>query len=92
MLFLWSAGASTQSPVLPKGPDAAPAELLGRCVTQNAVAATYDFKSDGTFSITVGDKVTETGAWAANASSVPKIASTSSNARPSKPVNARQRM
>jgi hypothetical protein len=69
MLFLWSAGASTQSPVLPKGPDAAPAELLGRCVTQNAVAATYDFRSDGTFSITVGDP-TKCEARAANGSSI----------------------
>ena len=89
LFLLCGASASTQSPALPKGPDAAPEELLGRWsliavirdgedvtqrgLTQGAVAATYDFKRDGTFSITVGDKVTETGAWAANAASVPKI-------------------
>lgn len=88
VLLLLGATTSTQSPTLPKGPDAAPAELVGRWsliavirdgedvtqrgLTQGAVAATYDFRSDGTFSITVGDKVTETGAWAANARSVPR--------------------
>jgi uncharacterized protein (TIGR03067 family) len=78
-----------QSGRLPVGPDAQPHELLGRWsliavirdgedttrngLTQGAVAAVYDFKSDGTFSIMVGEKTSETGTWSANATVVPKI-------------------
>lgn len=66
-----------------------PAELVGRWsliavirngidttrtgVTQGAVASVYDFKSDGTFTISLGEKVQETGTWSANATVAPKI-------------------
>lgn len=69
--------------------DAAPAELVGRWsliavirngidttrsgLTQGPVASVYDFKSDGTFTITLGEKVQETGTWSANATVTPKI-------------------
>ena len=41
-------------------------------MTQGGVAFVYDFKADGTFSITRGQKVAETGVWAANEKVVPK--------------------
>ena len=66
----------------------APAEVVGRWlliaairngedvtqagVTQAGAAFVYDFKADGTFSITRGDKVAETGIWSANEKVVPK--------------------
>lgn len=66
----------------------APAEIVGRWalvatirngedvtqagVTQVGDALVYDFKADGTFSITRGERVTETGAWAADDKTVPK--------------------
>lgn len=65
-----------------------PAELVGRWlliatirngedvtqggVTQSGDAFVYDFKADGTFSITRGDTVAETGIWAANEKVAPK--------------------
>lgn len=42
-------------------------------VTQGPVAAVYDFKSDGTFTISLGEKIQETGTWSANATATPKI-------------------
>lgn len=66
-----------------------PAELVGRWsliavirngvdttrtgVTQGPVASVYDFKSDGTFTISLGETVQETGTWSANATVTPKI-------------------
>ena len=41
-------------------------------VTQGGAVSIYDFKADGTFSITRGDSVAETGTWAADSSVVPK--------------------
>jgi uncharacterized protein (TIGR03067 family) len=68
--------------------DGAPAEIVGRWllvatirngedvtqagVTQGGDVLVYDFKADGTFSITRGEKVAETGAWAASEKAVPK--------------------
>ena len=68
--------------------EAAPAEVVGRWaliatirdaedvtqsgVTQGGAVSVYDFKADGTFSITRGESVLETGTWAANGSVVPK--------------------
>ncbi len=68
--------------------DVAPEELVGRWsliavirngvdttqtgVTQVPVASVYDFKRDGTFTISLGEKVQETGAWSANATTTPK--------------------
>ena len=42
-------------------------------VTQGPVASIYDFKNDGTFTISLGDKIQETGTWSANATATPKI-------------------
>jgi uncharacterized protein (TIGR02246 family) len=42
-------------------------------VTQGPVASVYDFKSDGTFTISLGEKIQETGTWSANANARPKI-------------------
>lgn len=66
----------------------APAEIVGRWVliatirngedvtqagvTQVGDALVYDFKADGTFSITRGERIAETGTWAANEKVVPK--------------------
>ena len=68
--------------------DSAPEELLGRWsliavirngidttrtgLTQVPVASVYDFKKDGTFTISVGEKVQETGTWSADATRTPK--------------------
>ena len=68
--------------------EGAPTELVGRWiliatirngedvtqagVTQGASPFVYDFRADGTFSITRGEKVVETGTWAANDKVVPK--------------------
>ncbi len=41
-------------------------------VTQVGDALVYDFKADGTFSIARGEKIAETGAWAANDKVAPK--------------------
>jgi len=65
-----------------------PAEVIGRWVlvatlrngedvtqagvTQGPAAFVYDFKADGTFSITRGEKVAETGVWAADDQVQPK--------------------
>ena len=69
--------------------DAVPDELVGRWsliavirdgvdvtrngLTQVPVASIYDFKSDGTFTISLGEKIQETGTWSANANATPKI-------------------
>lgn len=66
----------------------APVEIVGRWVliatirngedvtqagvTQGGIAFVYDFKADGSFSITRGERVAETGMWAANEQAVPK--------------------
>lgn len=66
----------------------APAEIVGRWVliatirngedmttagvTQVGDALVYDFKADGTFSITRGERIAERGTWAANDKVVPK--------------------
>lgn len=42
-------------------------------VTQGPVASVYDFKSDGTFTISLGEKIQETGTWSADAAATPKI-------------------
>ncbi len=68
--------------------EGAPTEVVGRWVliatirngedvtqagvTQGGAALVYDFKADGTFSITRGERVAETGIWAANEKVVPK--------------------
>lgn len=53
--------------------DAFLAGKVGGGVTQGPVASVYDFKSDGTFTISLGEKVQETGTWSANATVTPKI-------------------
>lgn len=69
--------------------DAVPDELVGRWsliavirngvdvtrsgLTQVPVASVYDFKRDGTFTISLGEKIQETGTWSANATATPKI-------------------
>ena len=66
----------------------APAEIVGRWVliaiirngedvtqagvTQGGDAFVYDFKADGTFTISRGETIAETGTWAANDMAVPK--------------------
>jgi len=66
----------------------APSEIVGRWVliatirngedvtqagvTQVGDALVYDFRADGTFSITRGERTAETGVWAANEKVVPK--------------------
>jgi uncharacterized protein (TIGR03067 family) len=42
-------------------------------VTQVPVPSVYDFKRDGTFTISLGEKLQESGTWSANPSVVPKI-------------------
>ncbi len=80
--------AQGQSSATIRSGEGAPTELVGRWiliatirngedvtqagVTQGAPALVYDFKADGTFSITRGEKVAETGTWAANEKVVPK--------------------
>lgn len=41
-------------------------------VTQGGRVSIYDFRGDGTFTISVGDSAIETGTWTANARLVPK--------------------
>lgn len=88
VLSLGRAIAPAQSGPQPAN-DPHPAEVVGRWsliavirngedvtrtgLTQGPVAAVYDFRSDGTFSIVFGDKIQETGMWSANATVTPKI-------------------
>ena len=41
--------------------------------TQVPVPSVYDFKRDGTFTISLGEKIQETGTWSADATATPKI-------------------
>ena len=77
--------------------DAVTAELVGRWslialirngvdvtrtgLTQVPVASLYDLKRDGTFTISLGEKIQETGTWSANATAVPKISTMSHTCR-----------
>lgn len=78
----------TQSVVQATLVGGAPAEIVGRWVlvaiirngedvtqagvTQVGDALVYDFQADGTFAITRGERIAETGTWAANEKAVPK--------------------
>ncbi len=84
----WASLGQAQSSATARSGEAAPPEVVGRWVliatirngedvtqagvTQGGAAFVYDFRADGTFSITRGDRVAETGTWAANETVVPK--------------------
>ena len=42
-------------------------------MTQGAIASVYEFRRDGTFTISLGDKIQESGTWAADPTATPKI-------------------